>query len=62
MIPPIEERLRYAEAKAAEFEAAARNYERTTHPMSILVEACQDQAASWRRVADALRAEMEERR
>jgi hypothetical protein len=59
MIPPIEERLRYAEAKAAEFEAAARSYARDTHPMSILVEACQDQAASWRSVAAALRAEME---
>ena len=59
VIHPIEERLRYAVAKTSEFETAARNYERTTHPESVPARTCREQAAKWRSVAEALRAEME---
>lgn len=62
MIPPIEERLRYAVAKTIEFEAAALNYERTTHPESLPTRTCREQAERWRGVAVALREEMETKR
>lgn len=62
MIPPIEERLRHAVAQAIEFESAARNYERTTHPESLPARACREQAEKWRSVAASLREEMVSKR
>jgi hypothetical protein len=59
MIPPLDERLAYAEAKVAEFERAAFNYARTTHPQAAPTLACLKEAESWASVAEALRAELE---
>jgi hypothetical protein len=35
MIPPLAERLAYAEANVDELERAAHNYARSTHPESV---------------------------
>jgi hypothetical protein len=59
MIPPLAERLAYAEANVDELERAAHNYARSTHPESVPTRACLEEAKMWTSVAEALRAELE---